>query len=375
MVSFAAQSVTFVLRSLNHALFRWDSGERREQQLHLGLQPANALGEVLFVNGWTQRLAFLDKIGVAVNTFAGLDGTSSPILAPAGTSGTPAFTLVDGAEFLVSTGGTLKLTGGSNGKAVFMAGDGTAGEYLANAGTLIYTGQANANASNVDYLKVPVNNQASGVFKVNGNVSQDLIYGATLQVSGTDPSTGNVSFFQNGSGAETDIYGSGTLWAYNNYTMTAGKLQSTDLKLDTLQVGTAGPSPVDGTVNLVGGTVNFNAGGTLGGSLDIAGTTPANDPILNIGSVTFNFKVDMTADSNASDSLVVGNPGGTGTVNFGFNGGVATVNIIPQGDVTQGHKWPVLYYGSVTGNNNNNVTVPAGYTANWSNPHYLEIDN
>lgn len=117
----------------------------------------------------------------------------------------------------------------------------------------------------------------------------------------------------------------------------------------------------------------------LSGTLQIMGTTTANVPVLNVGTVTLSFNVDMTAGSNKCTQLIVGTASptsGTGRVNFGYNGGTTTVAINPQGNPTTMHKWPIIFFGSKTGD----VTLspPSGFTKNWqppANPTYLEIDN
>ena len=190
-----------------------------------------------------------------------------------------------------------------------MTGDGTAGEYLKNNGTVSYLGVASTTATpNTDYLLIPVQN--NGVFIVNGNGNGTSSLGGRLNVSGTDTNTNGVSFYQPTAGATTNIGGNGTLWCYSDYTMTKGLLKTTDAYLDILMVGTTGSSPVDGTVNLLGGSVRINAGTSNYGKLQIAGTTGANTPTLNLGNVTLEFKVNMTAGMpNATNCSLASSPG------------------------------------------------------------------
>ncbi len=340
--------------------------------------PTNKLGLVYFQNGWNQTVSFSDKQGFTVSSASATLDTSMPTLTPNGASGTnavAAITLTNGALFNVSGGSKLLLTGYSGpprtpgGNAIYFAGDGTAGEYLANGGTVTYTGSGNQD--NVDYMKIPVLNSWSGVFQVNGKGSTGT--GSQLQVSGADSTnTKGVSFYQN-SGGETDIYGGGILWCYNDFRMDDGKLQTTDSNADGLKVGT---SSVDGTAYLLGGTVNINPGTNVYGILQILGTTQTNNPILDVGSATLNFKVNMTQGTNQCDQLIVGGTigtgPGTGKVNFGYNGGTTTVAIQSQGTTRTGHAWQVILFGTENGD----VTLnPAtGYTKNWQ-MNYLEIDN
>jgi hypothetical protein len=154
--------------------------------------------------------------------------------------------------------------------------------------------------------------------------------------------------------------------------MDNGVLQTTDAYTDILKVGTSGSSPVDGTVTLTGGNVKIWPNTNSYGTLQIKGTTGADNPILNLGGVTLNFNVDTTNGSNRCSKLIVGDSGGTGRVNFGYNSGTTTVAINPQNNGPTGHKWQIIFFGSKTGD----VTLspPGGYTKNWK-PNYLEIDN
>jgi hypothetical protein len=147
-------------------------------------------------------------------------------------------------------------------------------------------------------------------------------------------------------------------------------LQTTDGNTDILKVGTSGSSPVDGTVTLTGGNVAIYPSGNSYGTLQIVGTTNANNPILNVGTVTLYFKVDLSNSNNRS-RLIVGNGSTGGRVNFGDNGGTATIDITAQGSGTV-KAWEVLDYGSVT--NTGSVTISSGYDLNWTNPNYLEVD-
>lgn len=228
-------------------------------------------------------------------------------------------------------------------------------------GAVTYTGQDSA----VDFLKVPVRNYSSS------SGSGFTVNGGTLQVSGTDATTNNVSFYQNSTGARTNISGRGTLWCTNNFTMNAGSLWTTDNNhADTLKVGTGGAAPVDGTVTLTGGTVNIGTDANPYGVLQIAGTTDANVPILNAGSVVINLNVNMAANSNQCSTLLVGKVTGTGKANFGYNGGSTSVSLHPQGNVTTGHHWQIIFFGS----RNGDVQVEPLWSKNWQ-PNYLEIDH
>lgn len=352
--------------------FDGTAGKGGNQSCTWDYTPTNPLGEILFQNGWTQTLSFNDKQGFKVSGTAGVSNNSAPTLAPNGNSGAnavAAITLTNGALFNIEGGCTLNLTGWSTGDAIFFAGDGTAGEYIANGGTVTYTGTG----AGVDYVKIPVlnGNGYAGIFNVNGGAKSGA--GSTLQVSGTDSNTNNVSFYMNSSGSQANIYGGGTLWCYNNFTMTGGQLQTTDGNTDTLQVGTSGSSPVDGTANVLGGYVEISLNTNSFGKLQIVGTTKANVPIVNVGSATLEFDVTMVAGNNLCSQLIVGNAGGTGKVNFGYNGGTTRVQMNPEGNTTTGHKWQVIFFGSATGTNNVMIQQP-GYTLKW-NANNLEIDN
>ncbi len=153
-----------------------------------------------------------------------------------------------------------------------------------------------------------------------------------------------MSFYQaNFVNAETDIKGGRTLWCYNDFRMDGGTLQTLDTSTDTLKVGTA---TADGTAFLLGGTVNIDAGANAFGTLNIKGTTGANNPIVDVGTATLVFKGDMTLASNQCDVLTVGGSGGTGRINFNYNGGTTTVSISPIGSTTTGHKWKIIFFGS-----------------------------
>jgi hypothetical protein len=325
--------------------------------------PTNTLFSANFQNSYTQTLTFSDKQGFSVSNYADVASSSAPTLTPNGTSGATAvaaITLKSGAVFILDTGTTLFLQGYSSGGAIFAAGDGTAGEYLQNGGTVSYSGVGNSATTYIDYLKIPVRNAVA--FKVNGNKGSST-FGSKLQVSGADTTnTSGVSFYQNISAGETDISGNGTLWCVNDYKMTNGKLQTTDSETDNLQVGTTGSSPVDGTVTLLGGAVNINPGTSVYGKLAILGTTTANVPTLNVGGVTLIFKVNMAAGSTQCDQLIVGKNSGTGKANFGYDSSTTSVAINAQGTVTTGHNWQVILFGTQTGD----VTVtPTGYMKTW----------
>lgn len=355
----------------DNIFFDGTTGKGGNQSCTWNYTPANALGSATFQNGWNQTVSFNDKVGFKVSSPSWVDGTSAPTIAPNGSSGAnavPAITLTNGYVFNINTGGKLFLTGWSGGGAIFLAGDGTPDEYIANGGTVTYTG---AGSSGIDYLKIPILNGSgyAGIFNVNGGTG-----GSTLQVSGTDSNTNNVSFYMNSSGSQTNIYGKGTLWCYNNFTMTGGQLQTTDGNTDTLKVGTSGSSPVDGTANLLGGYVEISLNTKLWGTLQIAGTTEANNPIVNVASATLEFDVDMTAGKNNCSKLVVGGTGGSGKVNFAYNGGTARIQVNPEGNTTPKHTWQVMFFGSVANTKNVMIQQP-GYTLNWANPKVLEIDN
>lgn len=347
--------------------------------------PTNNLGSVSFQSGWNQTVTFLDSKGFTITSTSQVTGAAKPTITPNGTSGdfAAAAITLDDVAFNVSSGSTLYLQGFSSGNAVFMKGT-DPGEFLDNKGTVSYTGAASTKGTAyVDYLKVPVHNDTGGVFMVNGNgVGGQSSTGAALQVIGADKiNTNGVSFYQDSSTAETDLSDNGTLWCVNDYWMAAGLLQTKDIAGEYLKVGIGGKSPVDGTVTLVSGSVNINPlpkGSIVAqnpwGTLYILGTTTTNAPTLNIGSgVTLNFKVDMTVNKNNCDKLVLGtdpmNP--TGYVNFGYNGGKPTVNILPQNGSTTGHKWQVIFFKKKDGDVN---VTPTGFTPNWK-PTYLEIDN
>ena len=349
--------------------FDGTAGKGGNQNCTWNYTPTYNLAFVSFQNGWTQTVTFQDKDGFSVSaTTSVVTGDSQPTLTPNGSSGTnavAAITLKGGWGFHVTSGSTLFLQGYSSGDAIFLAGDGTAGEYLDNSGTVTYLG---VGALTTDYLKIPVLNDG-GVFNIKGNGSTGS--GSALQVSGTDADTNNVSLDQTSS-AQTNISGGGTLWCYNDYTMASGVLQTKDAYTDILMVGTSGSSPVDGTVTLTGGTVKINPGTNVYGTLQIVGTTSTNAPTLNVGTVQLMFKVNMTTGSNQCDQLIVGKPTGTGKVNFGYGSTTTGVFIMAQGTTTTGHHWPVIYFGTVTGTSN--VAFAGPGTPNWKT-NDLEIDN
>jgi hypothetical protein len=357
----------------DNIFFDGTTGKNGNKSCTWDYTPTNSLGQANFQNSYTQTVTFSDKQGFSVSSFADVSTSAAPTLTPNGASGATAITLTKGTVFIVDTGCTLFLQGYSSGGAVFVAGDGTAGEYLQNGGTVSYSGVGSNAAANTDSLKVPVHN--AGVFKVNGNVGSST-FGSKLQVSGAvATSTSGVSFYQDNSAAEADISGKGTLWCVNDFKMTSGKLQTTDSQIDNLQVGTGGGSPVDGTVTLLGGTVNINPGTNVYGTLAILGTTGANVPTLNVGTVTLNFKVNMAAGSTQCDQLFVGyspTNNSTGKANFGYNSGTTTVAINPQGTVATGHNWKVILFGTKTGD----VTLnpPTGYMKTWET-NDLKIGN
>ena len=303
---------------------------------------------------------------------------SGPTITPNGSSGAnavAAITLKNGVVFSLSSGNTLHLQGYSSGNAIFLAGDGTAGEYIDNGGTVAYSGVGNALSANIDYLKVPVHNgYTAGTFKVDGN-GDSSNYGSVLQVSGSDANnTAGVSFYQNGTG-ETDITGNANLWCVNDFTMDGGLLQTKDSQTEYLQVGTSGNSPVDGTVTLLSGTVNIDPGTNVYGKLAILSTTTANVPTFNVGNATLTLKVNMATASSQCDKLFVGfNVGtdSTGKATFGYNGGISTVAISPQGTSDTGHNWRPILFGTETGDVA--LNPPAGFTTMWEN-HDLLIKN
>jgi hypothetical protein len=337
--------------------------------------PTNTLDSVKFQNGWNQQVTFNDKQGFSISISGSVSTGAAPVLKPNGISGAnavAAITLTGGTSFQVGVGSTLFLQSSGTGGAVFFAGDGQVGDYLDNSGTVSYLGSG---AIFVDYLKIPVHN--IGVFQVNGK-GTSTAPGSTLQVSGSDKTnTNGVSFYQNGSTAQTNILGAGTLWCVNDYTMTAGKLQTTDSLVDYLQVGTGGSSPVDGTVTLSGGTVNIDPGTNVYGTLDIIGTTLSNAPTVNVGSATLNFKVNMVkpqgGGANQSDRLIVGkSTTGSGALRVSYNGGTTTVSLQPQGTKTTDNYWLPILFGSEAGD----VTLnpPTGYNKTWE-PNDLKINN
>lgn len=349
-------------------------------------KPPNTLGFVAFQKGYSQTVTFNDKCGFSVSSYSYVTDNSSPTITPNGSSGTnavAAITLTNGNAFEVTGGSTLNLSGWSTGNAIFFAsGDQNAGEYLSNGGTVAYKGTAGPNGTSfIDYMKIPVLNDWKGVFTVNGSgTGGSGTTGSTLQVSGADPKTNKVSFYENSSAAETDISGNGTLWCVNDYWMDDGLLQTKDSYTDNLEVGTGGSSPVDGTVTLNGGSVNINPGTNVYGTLQILGTTKNNAPTLNVGAATINFKVNMATtgsqpdivNSNQCDQLIVGNPVTlNGIVNFN-QGGTSTVNIIAQGTPAGTHQWKVMTFGKRQGQAT--VTPTGMYKPDWSHPNDLTID-
>jgi len=280
--------------------FDGTAGQNGNKNCTWDYTPTRVLFQAYFQNGYTQTLTFSDKQGFSVS-YAAVTGNSAPTITPNGSSGAnavAAITLTNGAVFSINSGNnTLFLQGYSSGNAIFLAGDGTAGEYISNGGTVAYAGVASSSSANIDYLKIPVDNEyTNGVFKVNGNGSSST-FGSVLQISGADATnTGSVSFYNHGNG-ETDIYGNATLWCVNDFKMNNdnAKLQTTDSQTETLKVGTSGSSPVDGTVTILGGTVNINPGTNVYGKLAIVGTTDSNVPTLNVGSATLNIKVNTAA--------------------------------------------------------------------------------
>ena len=172
------------------------------------------------------------------------------------------------AEVIVSNGNSLQLTNGAalqvdsgsglilddnKAASTFVIGDGAAGEILRNYGSITYKGTSGS--SNLpDYLNIPVLNNGSftllgTAYGLAGNS------GDTLEVKGSDPLTGNVSWYQNASGAVTSLQGNVTLQADASYTQKAGIL-----------VNVAGTGNSSDWCYLTGGTpgnlltININGG-------------------------------------------------------------------------------------------------------------------
>jgi hypothetical protein len=343
------------------------------QNCNWNYKPLSALGAVNFQKGYNKTVSFTPNGSFSVQgggQVSSTDAVTTPTIAPDGSSGVnvrPAIALLNGSNFGVGFSSTLNLAGFPSGNAIFMAGDGKAGEELSSDGTVNYAGLGSTTGTaNTDYLKIPVDN--SGTFKVNGDGNGTTSLGAILQVSGTISTANPVSYFQNNTAGETDIFGNGTLWCYNNFTMTKGKLQTLDAGPETLEVGTAG---TDGIANILGGTVNIDPGANKFGKLFIAGPTKTNNPTVNVGIATLNFKLNQTTGSTECDQLIVGKPGSGGTLNFGAGGGTATVAFSDQGNGMGGNVWQPIWFNSVT-KNTTNVTFSPGFKETWL-PTSLEV--
>jgi hypothetical protein len=335
---------------------------RGNQNCNWNYKPLSVLGAVNFQNGYNKTVSFTTNGSFSVQGGGKVTTSAAPTIAPNGSSGVntrPAITLTNGSWFYVSFNSSLTLQGFSSGNAIFMAGDGTPGEFLGTFGTVSYSGVGSVTGTaNTDYLKIPVHN--SGIFKVNGDGNGTSVLGAVLQVSGTDANTSNVSFSQNNSGGETDLSNNGTLWCYNNFTMTRGLLQTMDAFVETLEVGTASN---DGIANLLGGTVNIDDTPDSYGVLNIAGSTKADNPTVNVGIATFNFNLNLTTGSSQCSELIVGNGSSGGTLNFGAGGGTATVNFNGWGKGDGGNVWLPIWFSSVT--KTTFVTFSPGFTEKW----------
>lgn len=290
---------------------------------------------VIFSNKYNQILSVLSNINLSVGTdrfyvlksalptLNMLSRTSSIIL----TNGT--FAQVDG---------SLTLSGSLSWQSTFFTSDGK-GELLdVNGGTVTYKGQSNQ----TDFIKVPVLNE--GTFNVGGNPGSNG--GPTLDVSGGDANTGSVSWYQDTSGAITNLSGLATLLVESGYTQTAGLLETTDSGPETLQAGASG---TNGTININGGVVKIdNSGMNVYGELDFKGGNGSST--VNIGSgAELLFKVDCN-DDVTSDHLNC-----DGTVNFIAG---STVGVNPQGAPNGFGDWEVMTYATETGTPG---TAPTGF--------------
>lgn len=245
----------------------------------------------------------------------------------------------NGASFSVASGATLNLNDlppvkGSAGGVDFLVGDGKAGEYLNNAGTVTWTGTnilagPNANSIN-DFMEVPVLN--TGTFNANGMGDGAVTLGATLDISGTDAKTNNVSFYQ--TGGALNLNSNATVLVEDSYYQSGGQLTS-DASPCILQSGSL--NPLD--INIAGGKVIVDTVANSVSTLTFVAAT-----------VEFNGELDV-------DGLTQNGGGSTRCDQLICKGAAVTLGTSSFLDVSQtgsaplgtGNRWTVMTYSSITG--------------------------
>lgn len=241
--------------------------------------------------------------------------------------------LTGGANFTVASGATLNLKDNpANGQSgtQFMYGDGTAGEYLNNQGTVNWNGTATTGPAVVmDQLQVPVLN--SGTFNANGGTGGDTsMVGAVLNIQGYDEKTYVKSFYQ--TAGALNLTNNATVNCGSDYDQVAGSLTSDSSPCTLSSNNGTGNIYIDGgkvivdTVANSVSTLTFTASNVdINGEIDLNGLTTGGK----------SNRCDLLDCSGATVTL-----GANSFLNVTTTGGAA---------LGTGNQWIVMKYASING--------------------------
>lgn len=315
-------------------------------------------------DGILVRNAYIGAITILAATSSNatveIQSNSTPSLITRTGSGNTPLNLTNGAALQVDSGAGLYLDDNNiNNASTFVTGDGMAGEILNNSGSVVYKGYT----TNHDYLKIPVLN--NGSFTLLGSAYGDGTdsVGSTLEVTGSDALTGNVSWYQNATGTSTSLQGNVRLQADAGYTQNAGTLVTVagtgnSLPYSYLSSGT-GVGGIYLDLNINGGTVQFTSQGkqTLYSTLYIYAEN------VNVAG-----EIDVRIDGQnppTADRLILSHMGSTMT----FKPGAKFV-VNPVGQVLANKTWGnVLTAPGGLKDTNNLTTVGNGTTVNVNSPN------
>ena len=271
-----------------------------------------------------------------------LQGSILTFVSGSNGSGSLGIILTNGANFTVSSGATLNLKDSANPVgSTYLSGDGQAGEYLNNQGTVNWYGTAVAAGKTaiVDDLSVPV---ANGTFNANGGSGGDTtMVGGQLLISGSDALTNNVGFYQTAGGL--NLTNNAQVVCRKGYYQSGGAITS-----DATPCALSSGQNNDGDINIAGGQVTVDNVANSVSTLTFLASTVEIGGSINVSGLT------TGGNSNRSDQLIC--QGATVTLGAGSSLNVGTTG---TGGLGTGNQWTVMTYASINGSWGS-WTVPPG---------------